>query len=148
MHSAHAPRMGMITLQNKCYACHPGVVTQCQRDIHFAKGIVCVDCHGDMNAVANPSRTPWKTEPKCGNCHHVAGHQYEEPGKLYRQSRGHNGVHCEACHGSPHAITPTVTAADNVQAIALQGHAGTIDTCTLCHIRRPDDPFNHTLHGN
>jgi hypothetical protein len=56
-------------------------------------------------------------------------------------------VHGEACHGSTHAVTPTVVAADNVQAIGLQGHAGVIDTCTVCHINRPDDNFFHHSGG-
>ena len=30
VHGAHAPRMGAIDLQEKCYACHPDVRTQCQ----------------------------------------------------------------------------------------------------------------------
>jgi hypothetical protein len=38
-----------------------------------------------------------------------------------------------------------VTAPDNVQAIALQGEAGPIHKCTVCHRTTPDDRFNHTL---
>ena len=52
---------------------------------------------------------------------------------------------CASCHGSPHAITPTVTPADNVRAILLRGHAGTINDCRVCHKTPPDDAFNHTL---
>jgi hypothetical protein len=147
MHGAHAPRMGQVAgkVSVDCYACHPGIRTHCQRDIHYAKGITCHACHGNMTAVANPKRIPWQSEPRCGDCHRRPGFEFEQPGKLYKVSKGHNGVKCESCHGSPHAITPTVTAADNVQAIDLQGHAGTIDTCTVCHRSRPDDAFNHTL---
>jgi hypothetical protein len=152
MHSAHATRFTLPVLQQlggiNCYGCHPGINTQCQRDIHFAKGIHCGDCHGTMSDVGNPARVPWTDEPKCGTCHNVPGHQYEEPGKLFKQSRGHNGVMCAACHGSPHAITPTVTPNDNVQAITIQGHAGTIDNCVVCHKGRPDDSFNHSLGGD
>ncbi len=148
MHGAHALRMAQSPLDNKCYSCHPGPVTQCQRDIHSAKGLTCTNCHGDMTAVASATRTPWVTLPKCGTCHQVAGHEYEQPNTLFRDSKGHHGVMCEACHGSPHAITPTRTAPDNVQAIALQGHAGTIDTCTVCHTRKPDDKFDHRFSGD
>lgn len=151
MHGAHASRMGSLagTMTNSCYACHPGHVTNCQRDIHFAKGIHCVDCHGDMAAVADTKRTPWVDEPKCVTCHqsHQPRFQFEEPGKLYKASRGHGGVHCSACHGSPHAITPTVTEADNVQAILQQGFPGTIKKCTVCHTKMPDDAFPHKLFG-
>ncbi|HEY3414228.1 MAG TPA: hypothetical protein VGM51_14405 [Armatimonadota bacterium] len=145
MHSAHASRMTAANLKVDCYACHPGIRTQCQRDIHLAKGMDCHNCHGDMVQVGDVNRTPWVSEPHCSDCHNVAGHAYEEPRLLFKQSRGHNGVHCPACHGAPHAITPTTTSADNVQAMAIQGHTGTINTCTVCHSTQPGDPFNHTL---
>jgi len=144
MHKAHAPRMGPARrLGVRCYACHPGVRTQCLRGVHFSKGIDCEVCHISMRAVARATRRPWVDEPRCESCHNRPGFQFEQPGVLYRDSKGHHGVHCAACHGSPHAITPTVTPADNVQAIALQGHAGAIDRCTVCHRTRPDDPFDH-----
>ncbi|MCA9261358.1 MAG: hypothetical protein KDA61_19215, partial [Planctomycetales bacterium] len=149
MHGSHASRMQPIAdmgLGNACYACHPGFQTNCQRDVHYEKGIFCVDCHGDMAAVASPFRTPWVDEPLCGNCHQ-AGHpnyDFEEPGKLFKDSRGHGDVHCSACHGSPHAIGPAVTDADNLQAIELQGYAGTIAKCTVCHTSMPNEGFFHS----
>lgn len=133
MHGAHASRMSQIPLTQTCYACHPGMRTQCQRDVHMANGVTCTNCHGDMAAVGNPARNPWVDEPKCGSCHSRAGYQFEQPGKNYKESIGHSSIQCAACHGSPHAITPTVTEVDNLQAQNLQGHAGTIDTCTVCH---------------
>ena len=146
MHGAHAARMGAVRkLDSPCYACHPGVRTQCLRGVHYAKGLNCETCHVSMKTVASPTRRPWVDEPRCGNCHRRAGFQFEQPGKLYRESKGHHGIHCAACHGSPHAITPTVTPADNVQAMALQGHAGVIDKCGVCHAQRPDEPFVHRL---
>ncbi len=150
MHSAHAPRMAQANLEVACYACHPGVRTQCLRDIHFAKGMTCIDCHGDMTAVGNPARTPWVTEPSCGGCHTAtapAGFQFEQANTLFRNSKGHHGIMCASCHGSPHAITPTTKVEDNIQAIAVQGHSGTINTCSVCHSQTPDDPFPHRLSG-
>jgi len=146
MHTAHAPRMGPVqNLDEVCYACHPGVRTQCQRDVHFNHGITCTDCHGDMTAVGNPARQPWIDEPRCGNCHARPGFDFEQPGTLYRNSIGHKGVHCAACHGSPHAITPTVTEADNLQAMQLQGHVGVINECTVCHTPGPPGSFFHKV---
>ncbi len=143
MHGAHASRMGPVSfLGEACYACHPGVRTQCQRDVHFANGVTCSDCHGDMNAVADPMRVPWMTEPRCGSCHTRPGFQFEQPNTLYRMSVGHKGIQCMTCHGSPHAITPTVTDVDNAQALRLQGHAGPIDTCTVCHTVVPGAFFH------
>lgn len=144
MHSAHDSRMSNLPPETKCYSCHPGNVTQCLRDVHKARGMNCQNCHGDMAQVGATGRTPWVDEPKCGSCHHVAGHEYEQPGKLFRDSVGHNGVKCIACHNSPHVIAPSTNSRDNVQAIAYQGFAGTIQVCTVCHTRTPDDPFNHT----
>lgn len=143
MHGAHASRMDAAHLDNACYACHPGFRTQCLRDVHSAKGITCTNCHGSMAAVGSTSRTPWVDEPKCATCHTKAGYEFEQPNTLFRDSVGHMGVACMACHGSPHAITPTSNAADNVQAIAKQGHAGTIDTCTVCHTVKPNETFPH-----
>ncbi|HUW59515.1 MAG TPA: cytochrome c3 family protein [Candidatus Bathyarchaeia archaeon] len=152
MHGAHASRMAQANLAVDCYACHPGIRTQCLRDIHFAAGLVCTDCHGTMSDVADPARVPWSTEPRCGNCHprspQPGDFQLEQPDTLYRNSQGHHGVFCYACHGSPHAITPTVVKADNIQAIALQGHAGMIDTCTVCHTEPPDEAFPHNNSGD
>jgi hypothetical protein len=148
MHSAHATRMAQANLAVECYACHPGFQTQCLRDIHYKKGFQCTDCHGSMHDVGAPTRISWKDEPRCGDCHNKKGHTYEQANTLFRDSKGHHGVSCSSCHGSPHAITPTVDAQDNVQAIALQGHAGTIDTCTVCHTQKPDDNFDHVFNGS
>jgi hypothetical protein len=145
MHSAHAPRMNLLPSDfgNQCYSCHPGARAQCQRDIHTARGVACIDCHGGMADVGNPTRTPWVTEPRCAECHSRPGFDFEPPGVLYRNAVGHGGVACFACHGSPHAITPTVTERDNLQAIRLQGHAGPISECIVCHTQQPGEPFFH-----
>jgi len=147
MHTSHSTRMAAAGLTNSCYACHPGIRTQCLRDVHAANGMTCTDCHGAMAAVGNPSRRPWVDEPRCGTCHTRAGFEFEQPNTLYRNSKGHHNIYCAACHGSPHAITPTTTPQDNVQAIAVQGHAGTIDTCTVCHSSTPDESFPHSVSG-
>ncbi|MEJ2454194.1 MAG: PKD domain-containing protein [Candidatus Thiodiazotropha sp.] len=54
---------------------------------------------------------------------------------LYRVSTGHEGIFCEACHGSTHGIWPNKNdlANDNVAATQLQGHKGVISECSTCH---------------
>lgn len=54
---------------------------------------------------------------------------------LYRVSTGHEGVFCEACHGATHGIWPNKNplANDNIAALQLQGHTGTISECSTCH---------------
>jgi len=71
------------------------------------------------------------------------------PGKsLYRASTGHGGLACEACHGATHAEYPSSHANDNVQSIALQGHAGTVRECSVCHASVPSTTTGgpHGLH--
>lgn len=147
MHASHADRMSELppTVQNACYACHPGINTECLRDVHVSKGMTCIDCHGDMVAVGNENRTPWVDLPTCAECHQQRkpNFDFEEPGKLFKESRGHGGVHCAACHGPQHAVGPAVTDPDNVQAILYQGHAGVIDKCVVCHKKKPREAFFH-----
>lgn len=134
-----------------CYKCHPGENTQCLRDVMGKDPVnpmTCQNCHGTMGEVASSisnGRRPWLDEPSCGNplCH---GSNYaEEPGKLFRESQGHGGLNCSACHGSPHAILPTIQANDNLQNITLQGYAGTLKECTVCHETTPNGPGPHGI---
>ena len=192
-------------LQQTCYQCHPGRRTDCLRGAMASGGMLCQDCHGDMQQVGddfsrnvsatnvgafelhsdyytNPDtpRVPWANEPGCGSCHtgdamdnmrNVAGtigapddtirlmqawrlgdakatpivpsnKRFAENTvaangnpMLYRVSTGHEGVLCEACHGATHGVWPNANpnANDNVAAIQLQGHTGTISECSACH---------------
>ncbi|MDB4304063.1 T9SS type A sorting domain-containing protein [Desulfosarcina sp.] len=135
---------------NDCYKCHPGPNTQCHRGIMDTEGMTCQDCHGSVEEVAESienGREPWLEEPSCGaiECH---GPDYgENPGMLFRQSKGHGGLYCSACHGSPHAIYPSSNERDNVQNIALQGYAGILQECTVCHGVSPTGPGPHGIYA-
>jgi len=124
------------SITNNCYNCHPGPNTQCFRDVMHTGGMVCQDCHGSVANVAQTiqnGRQPWLQEPSCdaAACH---GDNYaEETGKLFKNSRGHGNLYCSACHGSPHAIQPTVQPNDNVQNVTLQGFEGVLRKCEVCH---------------
>jgi hypothetical protein len=137
MHSKHAEET------TNCYSCHPGPLTQCLRDVMSQKfGVTCTDCHeGGMLALGQENRTPWVDLPRCGNCH--ASQFAENQGKLYKLSTGHGGLYCESCHNSTHAILTSREAKDNAQSIALQGYAGTIQECTVCHLTRPTSGGPH-----
>lgn len=81
------PAVADAVLEQTCYQCHPGKRTQCLRGAMFSGGVVCQDCHGDMEQVGNDFtlrvasgnpgdfvldgslRVPWATEPKCQSCH-------------------------------------------------------------------------------
>jgi hypothetical protein len=47
----------------------------------------------------------------------------------------HGNVACAACHGAAHSVWPNrdPKANDNVTALQLQGHTGTILECNVCH---------------
>jgi len=132
----------------------------------------CQSCHGSMGAVGNDNREGWLDQPNCQACHHNSiqeksaidplTHTLREvvdtrfatnsdtpsQGKsLYRFSKGHGDLQCEACHGSTHAIYPAHEA-DNRVSMAIQGHTGTIAECSACHSSVPDTVTGgpHGLH--
>ena len=88
------PVLTQTILEDTCYLCHPGERTQCMRGAMANGGLVCQDCHGQMDQVGddfthnvsltnpgdfdlgpdfytNPDtpRVPWANEPGCGSCH-------------------------------------------------------------------------------
>jgi len=132
MHNRHAEVIPSTT--NGCYNCHPGPTTKCLRDVMSQRGMTCINCHGPMSQVAqNPN--PWLNEPRCDGCHNDGKHQQNNA--LYRFSSGHGGIYCEACHDSTHAIAPSTQPRDAIKFVALQRHAGTLDTCAVCHSTIP-----------
>jgi len=124
-----------------CYKCHPGPDTKCLRDVmseQYEMG--CTDCHGGMYEVAeNPN--PWLNEPRCDECHTES--RYAQDNALYRLSKGHGGLYCEACHDSTHAIATSRQPEDSIKFINLQGHAGTLEKCTVCHLSDPGGNSPH-----
>jgi len=123
-----------------CYKCHPGPAARCLRGaMNTDHGLICQDCHGDMATVAtsieHQGRVPWVNEPACRTCHTA---QYGEPvGVLYKLAKGHGGVMCAGCHNSTHAEFPSREVNDNANMIDLQGHAGTLSNCSVCHGTTP-----------
>ncbi len=139
IHGFHAT----LATQPNCYDCHPGAVTQCNRSTkHTAVGGNCTTCHGTLATVASSitsgSRAPWASEPKCVTCHNTSNTggavaQVDTGSTLYRNSVGHSGVFCAACHGSPHSMTPSNQASDNYQPLQYQGAAMAVGDCRSCH---------------
>jgi hypothetical protein len=147
IHEKHAFIDEFIPGMSGCYKCHPGQSARCLRGtMNSDFGLVCQDCHGGMHQVADSidgGRVPWVDEPACRTCHTAA---YGEPvGQLYKVSRGHGGVFCEACHNSTHAEFPTREPRDNQVMIDLQGHAGTLSDCRVCHGVYPSGPGPHGM---
>lgn len=122
-----------------CYDCHPGATTKCNRSArHTSADGNCTTCHGTMQDVAftiEKGRIPWADEPNCVSCHPgVPG--IDTGTALFRNSHGHGNLFCSACHGSPHAMVPSLVAKDNYQSLQYQGTARpvkSIGSCGVCH---------------
>lgn len=140
MHNRHTGLMDITPDTNGCYNCHPGPVTQCLRDVMSQQyGMTCLSCHGDIAHVAtNPS--PWLNEPRCSTCHGSNAFQNKP---LYRFSQTHGNIYCEGCHDSTHAIATSREPNDAIKFITLQGHAGTLNDCSVCHLTNPPGEFVH-----
>ena len=163
-----------IDNRSSCYRCHPGSETKCLRGAMGNAGMQCQDCHGNMSAVASSTRRGWLDEPACEQCH--TGTATKNSGQirytsvfvstntvrtaadptfavnantLYRLSKGHGSLQCEACHGSTHAEFPSSHANDNLQSIKLQGRAGFVAECTACHSSVPSNSLGgpHGMHA-
>jgi hypothetical protein len=110
----------------RCQSCHTGdatsQVTLPDASLMATDGIRTLLAFDTTDAAASPRK--------------ATGSRFaENAGTLYRYSKGHGGVACEGCHNSTHAIWPNPTDAhnDNVAAVQVQGHSGTISECTACH---------------
>ena len=139
MHSKHDGKVPNTTAG--CYNCHPGPSTKCLRDVMSSQyNMGCVDCHGGMGQVKeNPN--PWLNEPRCDTCH--TDPKYSQNNALFRLSTGHGGLYCEACHDSTHAIATSSQPLDALKFINLQGYAGTLSKCTVCHLTEPGGTTVH-----
>jgi hypothetical protein len=138
MHTKHDGKV-QNNLQG-CYSCHPGPDTKCLRDTMSQEGMDCVSCHGGMKKVSQ-NANPWLNEPRCDSCHTDAKFKQDHP--LYRFSKGHGGIYCEACHDSTHAIAKSSQPRDAIKFINLQGEAGTLKKCTVCHLSEPKSGGPH-----
>jgi hypothetical protein len=144
LHLQHAGKVP--DTQAGCYNCHPGPATQCQRDVMYGEfRMTCPDCHGTMEDVGTKT-LPWFEEPRCDDplCHGIA---FAQDDPLYRLSKEHGGMFCEACHDSTHAIAPSIEPKDGLKFIDFQGYDGTLRKCTACHVTQPTDPGPHGLTG-
>lgn len=109
----------------RCQSCHTGDATS-----HLTGPNLVVAADGIR------LRQAWRTGDTSASPIAAPNSRFaENPDKLYRFSKGHGGVACEACHGSTHAEWPVAPAGanDNVAANRVQGHSGTIIECAGCH---------------
>lgn len=115
-----ASRKGWLDEPN-CQSCHTGTAVRNSGQIAYTS----VFLRGaTARKAANPTFATNPNTPAKGL-------------SLYRFSKGHGGLQCEACHGSTHAEYPTPILNDNVQSVSLQGHSGQISECAACHSSTP-----------
>ncbi|MBS1856554.1 MAG: hypothetical protein JST11_14395 [Acidobacteria bacterium] len=117
---ATATRKGWLDEPN-CQSCHTGTATSNSGQIVYTS---VFSSGTTVRTVADTTFATNADTPATGI-------------SLYRFSKGHGGLQCEACHGSTHAEFPTPIANDNVQSTSLQGHAGMLAECTACHASTP-----------
>lgn len=155
--------------KDSCFDCHrvmEGTSRVFTNDIHFAKGISCVICHGgdpnetDQNISMNASRG-FKVRPTrqaipqlCGSCHgdaHYMG-KYQAQPRVDQWAKYKSGVHgkllaagrkraaeCVDCHG-----IHNIRAANNPLSSVSPEHIA--QTCGKCHASTTEAYLN-TAHG-
>ncbi len=112
-----ASRDGWLDEPN-CQACHTGTATHNNGQLRYTDALLP---NGELRVAVDST---FATNPD------TPGPGYS----LYKLSvDSHGGLRCEACHGSTHAEYPGLHGNDNLQAQAIQGHAGTIVECGACH---------------
>ncbi len=114
-------RTGWLDEPN-CQSCHTGTATSNNGKIAFTS---VFDRPGHERVPLNLTFATNPNTPAQGK-------------SLFRFSKGHGGLQCEACHGSTHAEFPTWTDNDNLASKQLQGHIGVIAECTACHTSTPN----------
>jgi hypothetical protein len=116
-------------MEPKCQSCHVGDAVSVQ-SMNRSDFIVAAD--GLRNLAAYTKSSAASAQPTMIA---AASSRFAENQKLYRLSQGHGGVKCQNCHGATHAEWPNANpdANDNVAALQLQGHTGTLIECTTCH---------------
>ncbi|MGZ8216601.1 hypothetical protein [Methylomagnum sp.] len=138
-----------------CASCHIGDGNQGKdgKNGFFSAGVMkqaldAADPSATTRAVDrnNPNRVRFTSAPH-GNYkasfptayYSVNGDKEVQPkvdAPVYRFGKDtHGNIACAACHGAAHAIWPNrdPSANDNVTALQLQGHTGTIHECNVCH---------------
>ncbi len=111
-----ATRRGWLD-EPTCQSCHTGTATSNNGQIRYTSAF---DTTLQWRTAADQTFATNADTPATGV-------------SLFRFSKGHGGLQCEACHGSTHAEYPSSHANDNAQSIRLQGHAGVISECSVCH---------------
>lgn len=124
-----AGRTGWLQ-EPSCQNCHTGTAVNNNGQIRYTNAF---DAGGGLRQAVNRTFATNADTPAAGF-------------DLYRFSKGHGGLQCEACHGSTHAEFPSSHVNDNLQSIRLQKYAGVVAECSACHSTTPST-VNGGPHG-
>jgi PKD repeat protein len=114
-----------------CQQCHTGTATSNNGAIRYTS---VFETSGTPRVAVNQTFATQPNAPAAGL-------------SLYRFSAGHGGLQCAACHGSTHAEYPASHPNDNLQSVAIQGHAGKLAECSSCHTAGVPSTTNGGPHG-
>ena len=116
-----------------CQSCHSGDAVNNAGLIRFLNSF---DTPGHLREPANRKFASNADTPAAGL-------------SLFRFSKGHGNLQCSACHGSTHAEFPASHRNDNLNSVAMQGHAGVLAECTACHATMPSTASGgpHGMHS-
>jgi hypothetical protein len=146
MHSLHGgvinPTTGQTmdsgTTRDTCFTCHPGPVTRCLRGVmgilQASTGgyaIECQSCHGNLSALADPTRQGWLTEPNCQSCHIGTAVTAGTGGTLAYTSVFTSGTIERTTTDMTFATNPNTPAAGFSLYRYSSGHGGL--QCEACH---------------
>lgn len=138
-----------------CGSCHTGNGNEGKNGSggFFSAGVMkrAFDA-GDFSATTRPPKTErfavqpkdygdmpanqWRNDPALPDGGESVAVPVKIHERVYRDSKDkHGDVACGACHGPAHGVWPNrdPKANDNVTAVELQGHTGTILECNVCH---------------
>ena len=105
-----------------CQNCHTGTATHNNGQLRYTSAL---EANGNRRVAVDSTYATTANTPSAGL-------------SLYRFSRGHGGLLCQACHGSTHAEYPSSHANDNVASTQEQGHVGVLVECASCHGTQPN----------
>ncbi len=125
-----ATRTGWF-MEPTCQNCHSGTATHNNGQIRYTSAFS--DNKGTLRVAVDQTFATTPNTPAPGL-------------SLYRFSVGHGGLQCSACHGSTHAEFPSSTRNDNIRNQQMQGHAGVLSECSVCHSTVPQT-VNGGPHG-
>jgi hypothetical protein len=118
-------------LEENCYQCHPGKDTKCLRGAMFNAGVLCSDCHGDLQKIGNDfTKNVTTTNPMPGALVNTLGKDFYNPSSATPRVPWANEPGCGSCHTGHATDNLARSASANIVVNAVDSH-GVIDNIRL-----------------